>query len=291
MLDKFTGKLLSGALCGALLVLSVSCARHGEERVLVVGSTSVQPFAEKLAHEFHEFRRQRPEIRVRVDVQGGGSTAGIHVVREGACEIGTSSRELTPDEREGLQVKTIARDGLAVIVHRDNPVEDLTHEQVRAIFAGSIRDWSEVGGLAGPIYPVCREDGSGTYGVFSDLVMRGQRPSPRTLVFNSNGAVRAAVSSGLRFIGYISLGFVDERVKAVRIDGVPATHQMIVSGAYPFVRPFYFLTLGEPNEASRQFIEFVLSDQGQRLLEQEGLVRAQLEIPEHFHTISEPTGP
>lgn len=254
---------------GMLVAVLCSCEDQSKskDRVLVVGSTSVEPFAEKLALEF-----QRLNPGIRVDVQGGGSTAGIHIVSEGAASIGASSRRLTPEEMQGLDEFLIARDGIAVIVHKDNPVSGLTVAQVRKIFTREVQDWAQLGGRPGPIYPVTREEGSGTRGAFQEMVVKEWEISAECLVANSNGAVREIVSQSREFIGYISLGLVDQRVTALKIAKVPATRANIENGSYPFVRPFLFLTKSDPQEAAKKFIEFVLSAAGQKVLEKDGLV-------------------
>jgi len=258
------------AAAGLAGVLLCSCGRGTSEQILLVGSTSVQPFAEKLAHAFHA-----AHANIRVDVQGGGSAAGIRLVRDGAAQVGASSRHLSAAEQEGLSTFLIARDGIAVIVHRSNPVEDLAPEQIRAIFGGEITDWASLGGTSGPVHAVTREDGSGTRGAFEELVMGEETIDARCLVGSSNGTVREMVSGDPGAIGYISLGLVDERIKAVRIAGHSATHEEIVSGGYPFVRPFLFLTKGEPAGHVKIFLDYVLSPDGQAVLEKAGLARAQ----------------
>jgi len=268
-LHIFRAKFIVVAILTGFVLASVSCGERSQRRVLVVGSTSVQPFAEVVAHHFTE---SHPEIRV--DVQGGGSTAGIRVVRESACDIGASSRGLKEGEGEGLEQYVMALDGIAVIVHCDNPVDDLTHEQARQIFEGAIRDWSEVGGKPGPIYPLSREDGSGTFGAFRKLVMGGRRTAQDQLVFNSNGAIRETVSGDPAFVGYISLGLVNERVKALKINGVFPTNETITNGTYPFVRPFLLLTKGKASKEVGEFLDYVLGPEGQQLLEEEGLTKA-----------------
>jgi phosphate transport system substrate-binding protein len=250
---------------GAMMLL-VSCGRGPQQQMTIAGSTSIQPFAEVLAEKY---MAMKPEVRVAV--QGGGSTAGIQAVREGAAAIGTVSRELGEGERDLIAI-TIARDGIAVIVHPSNPLSDLTREQVRDVFAGTIRDFSAVGGKKGRIWPVTREEGSGTRGAFQELVMGKSMITPEALVQNSNGSVRELVANDPFSIGFISLGIVDKSVKAVSIAGVAATRENVKAGTYKLVRPFLFVLASEPEGIAKEFIEFVLSQDSQRLLEEEGLI-------------------
>ena len=265
-----------------LSALLGSCGKRDHGAVLTLaGSTSVQPFAEKLADEY---MAQHPEVLI--NVQGGGSTAGIQTVKEGVANIGMCSRNLKEGEKGDLNPPiVIARDGLAVIVHPDNPVADLTLAQIRGLFSGQIRDWREVGvkGIPGAkdlkVRVITREDGSGTRGAFQELVMGETEISDDALVQDSNGAVREVVAGDRNIVGYISLGLVDpagrifrDPVRAVMIEGAKATEENIKEGKYKFSRPFLFLTKGPTTGAAADFIQFVLSSKGQAMLAQEGLV-------------------
>jgi phosphate transport system substrate-binding protein len=226
----------------------------------------VEPFAEKLAEIF-----MGSHPGVVINVQGGGSSAGIQAALAGAADIGTSSRELKPQE-EGLTLYVISHDGIAVVVNPGNPVTALSSDQVLGIFSGTIRMWNQVGGPPRRITAITREEGSGTRGAFEELMMKGCLISDACLVQDSNGAVREIVASDPNAIGYISLGLVDSRVHAVRVDGAEATLLAALQGRYKLVRPFLFLTRGEPGGDVKRFIDYVLSPSGQRVLQQEGLV-------------------
>jgi len=232
----------------------------------IAGSTSVQPFAEKLAETYMAAHPDCP-----INVQGGGSTAGVRAAETGAAQIGMSSRHLKGAEEELHQV-TIALDGIAIIVNAANPVSGLTRAQVAAVFAGEIGRWSQVGGPDRAIHFVTREEGSGTRGAFEEMVMGKREIAPRALVQDSNGAVREIVASDPDALGYISLGLVDRRVRALAVDGVLPTHDTIVSKRYAVVRPFLFLTREVPAGSARDFIDYVCGLEGQRLLGLEGLI-------------------
>ncbi|MFC1657639.1 phosphate ABC transporter substrate-binding protein [Candidatus Moduliflexota bacterium] len=269
--DPFAGTgILFVAICLFTLIPALSCQRADPNAVggvmTVAGSTSVQPFAEKLAEEF---MGERPELNI--NIQGGGSSAGVRAAQTGAAQIGMSSRNLKEKEK-GLHETVIAYDGIAVIVHRDNPLEALTREQVAGIFAGDYSSWREVGGVEGSIHFVAREEGSGTRGAFEKMVMEDRDISLRALVQASNGAVREIIARDPGSIGYISLGLVDHRVKAVAVDGAEATRERIVAREYKLVRPFLFLTREEPTGIARDFIEFIMGPRGQELLSAEGLI-------------------
>jgi phosphate transport system substrate-binding protein len=182
-----------------------------------------------------------------------------------------SSRELKPEEKD-LSETVIARDGLAVIVHPSNPVSDLSLVQVQNIFNGNIRRWELLGGLAGTVTVVTREEGSGTRGAFQELVMKKSRIYSGAVVEDSNGTVREIVANDPNSIGFMSLGLVNDRVKALRLDGVEPTRAAIDAKRYKLVRPFLFVTSGPPGPDAGDFIVFVLSEEGQKLIAQEGLI-------------------
>lgn len=234
--------------------------------LVLAGSTSIQPFADKWAEVFME---KRPGLGV--NVQGGGSSAGIQACKSGACQIGMSSRELKADEKD-LHEIVVARDGLAIIVHPSNPVRGATIAEVKQIFAGDLLNWMFLGGPDRAITVVTREEGSGTRGAFQELVMGKTRIHRGAITQDSNGTVREIVAHDPYAIGFISLGLVDDRVRALELDGAAPTEQNIRAGRYRLVRPFLFLTRGEPTGQAREFIEFVLSDEGQELIKKEGLL-------------------
>ena len=252
-----------------LLALSMGlCAACGdkESHVVISGSTSVQPYIEILAEEYAHLYPEKV-----VDVQGGGSSAGIMAVESGIADIGMSSRLLKADEQH-LWVIEIAKDGLALIVHPDNPVSNLSLAQIRGIYAGEITSWRELTGVNAKIHIIAREEGSGTRSAFEDLVMGDKRINPRAIVQSSNGAVRQLVSGDVNSIGFISLGLVDETVKAVDLDGVSPEKENIINGSYSLYRPFLFIAQEEPAGFSAQFIDFVLSPEGKGHMINEGLI-------------------
>lgn len=258
-------------LLAIVVVVAASCRGQrtdGRGGILTVaGSTSVQPFAEKLAEEYMALHPER-----NINVQGGGSTAGIRAAESGAAQIGMSSRQLKPDEARELHSTVIAHDGIALIVNRANPVQGITREEAARIFAGRITRWEQVGGAPGEIDFVTREEGSGTRSSFEEKVMGNLDISPRALVQDSNGAVREIVAEDSRAIGYISLGLVDERVKALAVDGIFPSGSSILEGKYTISRPFIFVSRGAPAGPLSAFIDFVLAPQGQALLAKEGLM-------------------
>jgi phosphate transport system substrate-binding protein len=249
-----------------LWILSCMGCQRSRAGITVAGSTSVEPFAELLAEEY---MIHHPQFHIYV--QGGGSTAGIEAVRSHAANIGMSSRSLMGGEKSLFSV-TIAKDAIGIIVHSKNPLEALLLVKVRDVFSGKIRNWKELGGQDHPIILVTREEGSGTREAFQKLVMGEDEISLEALVQDSNGAIRQVVSSDPNTIGYISLGLVNEKVKALKISGVEPSIKNIKSGRYHLIRPFLFIFNGEPTGEAKAFLDFVISPEAQKLLAKEGLV-------------------
>ena len=248
-----------------ILLITGACQRSGAG-ITVAGSTSVEPFAELLAEEYMS---RNPASHIYV--QGGGSTAGVEAAMTHAANIGMSSRSLLPRERNLFTV-TVARDAIAIIVNPMNPIDDLSMDQVRSVFSGKVKNWRELGGLPRPIVLVNREEGSGTRESFQKFVMDKEEISLDSLVQNTNGAIRQVVSNDPNVIGYLSLGLVNDQVKALKISGVEPDLTNIESGRYVLVRPFLFILDGEPTGEVKAFLEFVLSPSAQKLLAKEGLV-------------------
>lgn len=256
-------------------VIIASCGRGGEgvrggqDAITIAGSTSVMPFTEKLAEYY---MLDHPDCVI--DVQGGGSTAGVQACVNRTVNIGMSSRQLKEDEKSLTDI-TICHDGISVAVHPDNPTTGLSKEQIRDIFSRHIKNWKELGWIDRQIDAVSREEGSGTRGSFEDLIMGKTEIDDGIMVQDSNGSVKEVIATDPYAIGYISLGLLDERVKGLSVDGVAPTVENIKNGGYEIVRPFLFLTNGTPGEDIQSFIDFVLSADGQSILKKEGLIDVQ----------------
>ena len=268
MKAKFLILLAMGCVAAAATLLARGCGATRHHVINVVGSTSVQPFAEMLAQEFNT---NHPGVAI--DVQGGGSSQGLKAVTDDIADIGMCSRALTKDETGYVPIP-IARDGLAIVVHPSNPIVNLPRETVARIFSGAIRNWKELGGVDATIHCITREEGSGTREAFEKMIMHDRDISRKAVTQESNGAVKELVRQDRAGIGYMSLGLVGEELKALSVDGVVPSHQTVRSGTYPLVRPFLFILKKDTavNPDAQNFIDFVLSPPGQQMLEKEGLV-------------------
>jgi phosphate transport system substrate-binding protein len=265
------GKLLKPIILLGLAVLILGCGQQDSstQTLTIAGSTSVQPFAEKLAEIYMQ---HHPGLLI--NVQGGGSSAGIMAVQQRAADIGASSRELQ-DSEKSLHETVIAWDGIAIIVNPACKLDDLYLDELQKIFEGKILDWSALGLAPHGIHVITREEGSGTRTAFEELVMKKDEISKHALVQDSNGAVREIVANDPYAIGFVSCGLVNQQVKAIAIDGVSPTGANIKKNTYKLTRRFLFVTLKKPEGAVKEFDEFVLSPKGQMLLEKEGLIGIQ----------------
>ncbi len=239
---------------------------HAPASITLAGSTSVQPFAELLADEYMNEGRN-----IIINIQGGGSSAGARAALSGVAEIGMLSRNLQGDEKT-LDPTIIAYDAIALIVHPSNPSLNLDIAWIRSIFAGEITSWSEVGGKDRKIHVVAREEGSGTRGAFDEIIMGATEVTPGAIVQDSNGAVREIIAGDPSAIGYLSLGLVDKRVKAIAISGVLPSIDTVAKNTYKLVRPMILATCESPRKEVSDFISFCLSEKAQEILAREGLV-------------------
>jgi len=274
---RMTSFLLLGLmLLGAAFVAGCSQQNAAENTkdqtaltgtLTIAGSTSVQPFSEVLAEKFMAANKG-----VQVNVQGGGSAVGIEAAISGAAQIGSSSRDLTADEKTKLKDTPIALDGIAIVVHPSNTVKALKTADVMNIYLGNIKNWKELGGPDAPITVVSREDGSGTRDAFTTLVMNKKDIIKTAIVQNSTGAVATTVAGDKNAIGYVSLSSISKDIRALDIDGVAATDANVIAGTYKLQRPFLYLTKDAPTGLAQAFIDFVLSADGQKIILDEGAI-------------------
>ena len=238
----------------------------------VEGSTSVDPLMQIFKDKYNV---AHPNVTIEITANGSGN--GISAAQKGTTDIGMSSRKLKDDET-GLVPTTIAHDGIAVIVSKDNPVNALTTDQIAKIYKGEIKNWKEVGGNDAEINLVIREASSGTRGAFEELL--GLEGENGTLVDEKNAAVMDATSGVIQTvkananaIGYVSFGSMGDDVKAVQVDGVTCSAETVKDGSYKIARPFLLITKEGANNADAQaFIDWILSDEGQTIVTDEKYV-------------------
>lgn len=240
-----------------------------EGTLRIAGGTAHIPVMQALAQEV---MTRYPSIRITV--AGGGSGVGIKQVGEGLVDIGNSGRQPTDEEvaKYGLKLYKWAIDGVAVVVHPENPVQGLTSKEVRDIYSGTLIHWKQVSGPDKAIHVFTRDEASGTREVFWKKAL-GKGPIRQDAdVVPSNGAMKTAVATDPASIGYMSVGYLDETVRALPLDGVQPTPDNVVSGLYPVARGLYSLTKGEPSPLARAFLELLYTAEGQSLISAKGYI-------------------
>lgn len=260
--------ILATAVIAATLFGSgcIDNADQEQMKLQIAGSTTVLPIAEECARVFME---KHPGSQIYVS--GGGSSHGVKAVADGTVDIGDASRDLKPSERElypDLVTHAIAKDGVAVIVHPANQISDLTMQELRSIYTGEITNWKDLGGEDAEIMVVSREEGSGTRDCFEQAVLApiGKEVTDHAIIQDSNGKVRTTIAGNEQGIGFLSLGYVNPDVKAVKLDGTSPTIANIRNGDYAISRTLWMITKGEPDEDEQAFLDFVLSEEGQRIV-------------------------
>jgi phosphate transport system substrate-binding protein len=263
---------LSGFLLAIFMAHQTCMAASGN--IVVKGSTTVLPVVQA---EAEAFMKKYPAINI--SLSGGGSGDGIKAIIDKTTDIANSSRELRPEEislarTKGLQPIThsIAVDAIVPVVHPQNKVRNLTIDQLSQIYQGKIRNWKDVGGDNLPIIVVSRDSSSGTFETWRELVLHKTRVTPRAQMQTSSGAIVQVVSKNKHAIGYIGMGYIDKTTRALSVDGVEATVATAVSGKYPIARHLYMVTNGTPKGNTASFIRFILSGEGQKIVEEVGFV-------------------
>ena len=240
-----------------------------EGGVTTGGSTSV----EKVIGALNEaFMQANAGVDVTYDPTGSG--AGITGALEGTLDIGLSSRALKDEEKAGgLKETVFALDGIAIVVNNGNGVADLSLEQIKGLADGTITNWNEVGGADAPVVLIGREAGSGTRDGFESIV-EVKDACKYEQELTSTGAVIAAVAANPNAIGYASLSAVDEKVKAVTVEGVAASEATVQDGTYRIQRPFVFVTKegAALSPAAQAFVDFALSEDAKQMVADAGAV-------------------
>ena len=266
-------KVICIALAAIMALSLAACGGNDglSGKVATDGSTSMQKVIMSLKETF-----EGENAGVEVTYNPTGSGAGITAVAEGRCDIGLSSRALKDAEKEqGLVGTILAYDGIAVIVSPENTVEDLTVEQIAAIYKGEITNWSEVGGIVAEIVLIGREAGSGTRGGFEEIVGVEDACLYRQEL-TSTGDVITAVSQNPGAIGYASLASVKDTVKAIKVGGVAPSEETVKDETYAIQRPFVLVTKAdtELTGAAKAFFDFITSEAAREVITAAGVVPA-----------------
>jgi len=240
-----------GALTAALIMAMQICicglaGAKEENRLSIQGSTTVLPIAQPAAEEYMDLADMGLLPEADITVRGGGSGVGIAALLDGTIDIANASRPIKPKEVEKAKAKgiepfatVIAKDGIAVIIHPSNPVKGLSIDDLRAIYTGQISRWNEVGGETKQIVVISRDTASGTFETFNTLALKKEKVRDDALMLASNQAIATTVAKTPGAIGYIGLGYLSDKVKALEIDEVEPSQKTVVSGEYKLSRPLF----------------------------------------------------
>jgi phosphate transport system substrate-binding protein len=244
---------------------------HG--KLVISGSSTMAPLLKDIGDHFFALHPG-----VRVEVNAGGSAKGLSDVRKGISDIGMFGRAMEEEDERDLTGFPIARDGVSLIVHRDNPVAVLSDEQIRKIFSGSIRNWSEVGGRNAPVMVVNRSEGRSQFDLFARHFKLKAEEIRAQQTIGDNGPCIEAVSGDLDAISYLSVGDAERRakegipIKLLPIGGVSATIQNVRKGSFPISRPLTLITVEHAPPLVMKFIDFSLSSQVTEIVRQHNFV-------------------
>lgn len=259
-------------LLAALALVSTASA----QKLVIKGSDTLG--AKLVPTLAEEYKAKNPGVSFEIAAEG--STTGIAAIIDGTAQIGMSSRRAKTTEVSAAQAKgvtmnpiIVAYDGIAIIVNANSPVKNLTKRQVEQIFAGDITDWSAVGGPAGKISIYTRNTSSGTYSDFKDLAMKKRDYASSSQKMAGNEQITAEVGKNPNGIGYVGLAYIhDAGIKVVSIEGLNPDKASVLAKKYPYARPTFYYTNGEATGEAAKFIEFTLSDEGQKIAEKIGFV-------------------
>ncbi|GHS89004.1 phosphate ABC transporter substrate-binding protein [Bacteroidia bacterium] len=246
----------------------------------IKGSDTSLPLSQKEAENYMKVNPSQT-----ITVTGGGSGVGISALIEGTTDIAQSSRKIKFDEKQKIQesgkmVKEviIAYDAMAIIVHPENKVTNLTREQLEGIFTGKITNWNEIGGSDLKIIPYSRETSSGTYEFFKESVLKNKNYKSGIMSMPATGAIVQSVSQTKGAIGYIGLAYLNQNVKAIHVSydkGKTFVEPSVANAkneTYPIVRPLYYYYLTKSEKIVRSFIDYVLSPEGQQTVKETGFI-------------------
>ena len=279
ILNKMKKILAIGMVAACFGMALTACSNSGDatEESSVSGSVSTDGSTsmEKVIGSLGEaYTTANPDVNFTYNPTGSGS--GITAVSEGRCDIGLSSRALTDEEKaSGLTETVLAYDGIAVIVNPENGVEDLTLEDIAAIYTGEITNWKDLGGEDGEIVLIGREAGSGTRDGFESITDTEDKCQYRQEL-TSTGDVITTVSQNPNAIGYASLASVDDSVKIVKVNGVTPTEDTVKDGSYVVQRPFVLVTKTDEalSDTAQGFFDYITSADAAEIIAAAGAVAA-----------------
>ena len=263
-------------LAVSLALVTASISSANADRIVIKGSDTL---GAKLVPQLAEqFKAQHPGTTF--DIAAEGSTTGIAAIIDGTAEIGMSSRRAKTSEvgaaaAKGKHMKPtiVAYDGLGVIVNASNPIKGLTKKQVEQIFTGDVTDWSAVGGSGGKISIYTRNTSSGTYSDWKELAMKKRDYAGGSQKMAGHEQIAAEVGKNPNGVGYVGLAYMKAGgIKVLPIDGQMPSQQAVIAKTWPYARPTFYYTNGEPSGLAKQFVDFTTGSDGQRIVNRVGFV-------------------
>ncbi len=255
------------------LILALGCSQKEEPRKLVLtGASTVAPLAAEIGKRFESLHRD-----VRVDVQTGGSARGLADARQGVSDIGLVSRPLNDDEKD-LLAFPIARDGVCIILHQNNPVTSLSDDQVVSIYTGKVTTWKDVGGKDAPITVVNKAEGRSTLELFCHYYKLRNTDIKAHVVIGDNPQGIKTVAGTPDAIGYVSIGSAEYEakhgtaIKLLPVTGIAASIEAVGNGTFPLARPLNLVTRKAPEGLAKEFIDFAQSDKVHDLVREQYFV-------------------
>jgi len=270
-------------LAVACLLLPVAGAGYflipkaGAQRFLLTGSSTIAPILQRVAEDLHA-----ADPALEIDVETGGSSRGIADARNGQCDVGMASRDLTPEEAQGLDVRLIAHDGVAMLVHESNPITNLDRQQVLDIYTGAIADWHELGAAEGEIYVVSKAEGRATLTVFLEHFGLKNSQIQADAVIGDNAQGVRLVAGNPAAIAYVSIGEAlaaverGESVRLVALDGIAPTKTTVADGTYPLRRNLYLLFPRAPDATGQRLLAHLQGERGHEILGELGFTPIDL---------------
>jgi phosphate transport system substrate-binding protein len=261
----------------AIVLVSISTLTIGRADTIVIKGSDT--LGAKLVPQLAEqFKAQHPGTAFNIAAEG--SATGFAALIDKTAAIGMASRPAKPEEiangkAKGIDLKEtiVAYDGIAVIVNTANSIKGLTKKQVEQIFTGEITDWSAVGGSGGKISVYTRNTSSGTYAEFKELAMKKRDYAPDSQKLAGNEQIAQEVGKNPNGVGYVGLAYTKASgIRVVPIDGASPSKESVLAKSYPYARPTFFYTNGEPTGVVKEFIDFTVGPDGQKIVEQVGFV-------------------
>ncbi|ABZ84639.1 phosphate abc transporter, phosphate-binding protein pstd [Heliomicrobium modesticaldum Ice1] len=288
-LKKFSKVVALAAVVGLLGTVAVGCGGNAPKQdaakpaaesgvkgsIQVKGSDTIVNLSQAMAEEFMKKNKD-----ASIAVTGGGSGTGIKALVNGTADLANSSRDMKAEEKNEIKEKTqkdvkefvIANDGIGFIVNKDNPVKELTMEQLADIYTGKVSNWKELGGNDEKIVVYARETSSGTHVFVKEHVMKNKEYRSDALLQSSSAAIVKEVEGNKGAIGYVGLGYLKDSVKTIAVKKDAGSAAVLPSEAsvkdksYPVSRPLFVYSAGEPQGVAKAFVDFMLSSEGQAIV-------------------------